>query len=491
MTAASLSAPRLRRRRGGRARRAPTRRNVELALLVLALAVPVAARAYVGLVVEGAVPPDLLPYGAGLGVVFLIAHLAVRRFATYADPLLLPIVALLNGLGLVMIARLDLAQQQAARDAGRRIPVPDAPAQLMWVAIGVAVFLAVLLVVRDHRALQRYTYTAMLAGIGLLLLPLLPGIGREINGARIWVGLGGFSFQPGEVAKLVLIVFFAGYLVLKREALAVAGRRVLGLELPRARDLGPILVAWAVSLGILIFQRDLGTSLLFFGAFVTLLYVATERRFWLVLGLGLVLGGAYVAYGIFGHVRTRIDIWIDPFADPSGRGYQLVQSLYSFANGGILGTGLGLGRPDLVPFAKTDFIVAALGEELGLTGLMALLVLYGILVERGLRAALGVRDGFGTLLATGLSVIFAIQLFVVVGGVTRLIPLTGLTTPFLSYGGSSLVANYALVALLLRISDAARRPVPPPYGPVPTQSTGPTGPTGPTGAPAPERGGRR
>ncbi|MDP9396845.1 MAG: FtsW/RodA/SpoVE family cell cycle protein [Actinomycetota bacterium] len=456
------------------ASRPHTGRNVELLLLVLALAIPLAAWAYVGLTIQGEVPPDLVRYAAGLGVLFLLAHLAVRFFAPYADPLMLPVVALLNGLGLVMIHRLDLAATENARGAGRALPRADAPVQLLWTTIGVALFLVVLLLVRDHRSLQRYTYTALVAGIGLLLLPLLPGIGREINGARIWISLGGLSFQPGEIAKLVLIIFFAGYLVLKRDALAVAGRRVLGLDLPRARDLGPILVGWAVSLAILVFQRDLGTSLLFFGAFVSLLYVATERRFWMVLGVLLVGGGGYVAYQLFAHVRTRVDIWLDPFADPDNRGYQLVQSLYSFANGGLTGTGLGLGRPDLVPYAKTDFIVSAFGEELGLTGLMALLLLYGVLVERGLRAALSVRDGFGTLLATGLSIIFALQIFVVVGGVSRLIPLTGLTTPFLSYGGSSLVANYALLALLLRISDAARRPAPATSAPARVRSDSPT-----------------
>ncbi len=453
----------------------PTRRNFELALLVFAVALPLAAWAYVGLTMQGAVPPDMVRYGAGLGGLFLVAHLAVRFFARYADPLLLPVVALLNGLGVVMIHRLDLVEQEAARQAGEAVPAGDAGAQLVWATIGIALFVAVLLVVRDHRVLQRYTYTAMVAGLGLLVLPLLPFVGTEINGARIWVRVAGFSFQPAEAAKLVLMVFFAGYLVVTRDALALAGRRVLGVDLPRGRDLGPIVVAWAIGLMILVFQRDLGTSVLFFGTFVCLLYIATERRSWMLLGVLLVAGGGYGAYSLFGHVHTRVDIWLDPFADPDGRGYQLVQALYSFANGGVLGTGLGLGRPDLVPFVKTDFIIAAFGEELGLTGLMALLLLYGIVVERGLRIAIGARDAFGKLLAAGLSIIFALQLFVVVGGVTRLIPLTGLTTPFLSYGGSSLVANYALVALLLRISDAARRPPPvPPSLPeeAPTQVVG-------------------
>jgi cell division protein FtsW (lipid II flippase) len=325
-------------------------------------------------------------------------------------------------------------------------------------------FVVVLLLVRDHRILQRFTYTAMLAGLLLLVLPLLPVIGTTINGSRIWIHFVGFSFQPGELAKLALLVFFAGYLVAKRDVLALAGRRVVGIDLPRARDLGPIIVAWAASLGVLVFERDLGTSLLFFGVFVALLYVATERLSWLLIGVLLFLSGSYLAWMLFAHVHERVDIWLHAFAprNVSNSSYQLVQGLFGMGSGGLLGKGLGQGRPDIVPFAKTDFIVAAIGEELGLTGLMALLVIYGVMVQRGLRSSIAVRDAFGKLLAAGLAFSMALQVFVVVGGVTRLIPLTGLTMPFLSYGGSSLVANWALIALLLRISDAARRPAPPP-----------------------------
>jgi cell division protein FtsW (lipid II flippase) len=329
----------------------------------------------------------------------------------------------------------------------------------------VVLFIAVLVVVRDHRILQRFTYTAMLGGLVLLLLPLLPVIGTTINGARIWIHVAGFSFQPGELAKLALLVFFAGYLVIKRDVLALASRRVAGIDLPRGRDLGPIIVAWAASLAVLVFERDLGTSLLFFGAFVALLYVATERLSWLLIGLALFLSGSFLAWSLFAHVKQRVDIWLDPTAhynDAIGGSYQLLQGLYGMGTGGILGKGLGQGRPDIVPYANTDFIVAAIGEELGLTGLMAVLLVYAIVVQRGLRTSIGVRDAFGKLLAAGLSFSMALQVFVVVGGVTRLIPLTGLTMPFLSYGGSSLVSNWALVAVLLRISDAARRPAPPP-----------------------------
>jgi len=363
-----------------------------------------------------------------------------------------------------MIHRLDLAYQDSAARAGVDAPTAAAPAQLTWTAIGVILFVVVLALVRDHRILQRFTYTAMVVGLGLLLLPLLPVIGGTINGARIWIRFAGFSFQPGELAKLALLVFFAGYLVVKRDVLALASRRVVGIDLPRARDLGPIIVAWAASLAVLVFERDLGTSLLFFGVFVALLYVATERTSWLLIGLGLFASGSYVAYLLFSHVNQRVDIWLHAFA-PRNIGdssYQLVQGLFGMGTGGLLGKGLGQGRPDIVPFAQTDFIVAAFGEELGLTGIMALLVVYAVVVQRGLRTAIAVRDAFGKLLAAGLAFSVALQVFVVVGGVTRLIPLTGLTMPFLSYGGSSLVSNWALVALLLRISDAARRPAPPP-----------------------------
>jgi cell division protein FtsW (lipid II flippase) len=294
------------------------------------------------------------------------------------------------------------------------------------------------------------------------LLPVLPIIGAEINGARIWIRVAGFSFQPGELAKLVLLVFFAGYLVVKRDVLSLASRHVAGIDFPRGRDLGPIVVAWAASMVVLVMERDLGTALLFFGIFVSMLYIATQRTSWLLIGLALFVGGAYVAYALFSHVQSRITIWIDPFSDPGNSAYQIVQSLYGFATGGILGTGLGQGRPETVPFAKSDFIMAAVGEELGLTGFFAILLLYAIIIQRGFRTAVAVRDGFGKLLAAGLAASLAIQVFVVVGGVIQLLPVTGLTTPFLAAGGSSLIASWMLIALLMRISDAARSPAPAP-----------------------------
>jgi cell division protein FtsW (lipid II flippase) len=439
-------------------------RNTELVLLVFSVGLAMAAYAAVGLAMDGALPTGMVGYGAGLAVLFGCAHVVLRRFAPYADPVLLPAVTVINGLGLAVIHRLDRGIADRAEAAGREVPAAAAPAQLTWTAVGVVVFAIVLVLVRDHRVLQRFTYTAMLLGLGLLLLPLLPVIGTTINGARIWIRVLGFSFQPGELAKIVLLVFFAGYLVVKRDVLALAGRRVLGIDLPRARDLGPVLVAWVASLGVLVFERDLGTSLLFFGIFIAMLYVATERLSWLLIGVGLFLFGAYVAWNLFDHVQRRVDIWLHAFAprNVNDDSYQLVQGLFGMGSGGILGEGLGQGRPEIVPYAQTDFIVSAIGEELGLTGLMALLLLYLVVVQRGLRASIAVRDSFGKLLAAGLAFTIALQVFVVVGGVTRLIPLTGLTVPFLSYGGSSLVANWALVAVLLRISDAARRPAPPP-----------------------------
>ena len=435
-----------------------TRRNVELLLLVVSIALAMGAYGLVGISQNGVWPPGLLGYGAGLALLTGGLHLVLRLKAPYADPVILPIAAALNGIGLAMIHRIDVARGDSGGEA-------LAPKQLVWAAIGVSLAAAIVLVLRDHRILRRYTFTAMVAGLGLLLLPLLPLIGTEINGARIWIRLGPLSFQPGEVAKIALTIFFAGYLVTHRDTLSLAGKKVLGLQLPRGRDLGPILIAWLASLAVLVFQRDLGTSLLFFGIFVALLYVATERVSWIAIGLALFVGGAFFAWTIFSHVQGRVRAWLDPF-DPEvydaefGGSYQLMQGLFGMANGGLVGTGLGAGSPDLVPYAESDFIVASLGEEMGLIGLFALLMLYLVLVERGMRTAIGVRDGFGKLLAGGLAFTVALQCFVVAGGVTRVIPLTGLTMPLLAYGGSSLVANWMIVGLLLRISDSARRPAP-------------------------------
>ena len=438
---------------------APTRRGTELSMLAFAAGLVTAAL----MLVEGnqneSLTLRIVWYGLAYLALFGIAHVAVRKWAPYADPLILPCVALLNGLGLVMIYRIDLAKAEAALQTESEWE-NAVPKQILWTAIAVAMFLAVLYVIKDHRTLTRYGYTFGLVGLFLLALPaVLPSaIAPTINGAKIWLRVGILSIQPGEFAKILLLIFFAAFLVSKRDLFIAAGRRVLGIDLPRARDLGPILFCWGVSVMVLVAEKDLGTSLLFFGTVLVMLYVATERAIWVGVGLSLFAVGCLVAYQLFSHVQVRVESWLDPFADPDGTGYQIVQALFGLGTGGIAGTGLGAGRPDIVPFANSDFITAAIGEELGFIGLAALLLVYMLLAMRGLRSAVAVRDTFGKLLGGGLSFALIMQVFVVVGGVTKLIPLTGITAPFLSAGGSSLLANYVLVALLLRISDAARRP---------------------------------
>jgi len=442
------------------------RRRTELAMLVFAVGVVLLAYASVGLSMTGRIPAGIVGYGLAFAVLMLLAHLAIRWLAPWADPLMLPLAALLNGLGIVMIYRL----QQSGRDgnAGRLIATMSTSTtllQLVWSTVGVAAFVAVLALVREPRTLQRYTYTFGAVGLLLLAIPaLLPASLSEVNGAKVWISIGSFSVQPGEFAKLALAVFFAGYLVAKRDVLSLAGRRVLGIDLPRARDLGPVLIAWVASLLILIFETDIGQSALFFGMFLVMLYIATQRTSWLLIGGALFLSGAFVASKLFAHVGERVTIWLHPF-DPQNvyhSSYQLVQGLYGMGFGGVLGTGLGNGQPYWTPLVQSDFIFTAFGEELGLTGLMAILLIYGLIVERGLRAAVAVRDPFSKLLAGGLAFVLALQVFVIVGGVTQLIPLTGITTPFLSQGGSSLVASWMLIAVLMRVSDTARRPAPQP-----------------------------
>ncbi|QKV93759.1 FtsW/RodA/SpoVE family cell cycle protein [Streptomyces sp. NA02950] len=440
----------------------PSRRNTELAMLVFAVIIPVFAYANAGLALSDEMPSGMLSYGIGLGLLAGVGHLVVRKFAPYADPLLLPIATLLNGLGLVIIWRLDQSKRLAARaESIGQVYAAAAPKQLMYSAMGVALFVAVLILLKDHRILQRYTYISMAAALVLLVMPVFF---PAKFGARIWVTVGSFSIQPAEFAKIVIAVFFAGYLMVKRDALALASRRFMGLYLPRGRDLGPILVVWGMSILILVFETDLGTSLLFFGMFVVMLYVATERTSWIVFGLLMSAAGAVGVATFEPHVQQRVDAWLDPFAAfKNGTSDQIAQALMSFGSGGVFGTGLGQGNSDLIGFAaNSDFILATVGEELGLAGTMAFLLLYGLIVERGVRTALAARDPFGKLLAIGLSAAFAIQIFVVAGGVMGLIPLTGMTMPFLAYGGSSVLANWALVAILIKISDTARRPAPTP-----------------------------
>ncbi|MBK7822434.1 MAG: FtsW/RodA/SpoVE family cell cycle protein [Tessaracoccus sp.] len=424
------------------------RRGVELALLLMAQTFGFAGWVITELNLYGELPSTLLPVAAvwyGMG---LAAHAVVRWRIPYADPIILPTVFLLNGLGLAMIYRID------------QIPEPprtDSATQLLWTALGLVLFAGVLIALRDHRRLQRYPYLLFISGLVLLLLPLVPGIGHKSGGAQIWIRVAGFSFQPAEVAKIILAIAFAAYFYEKREVLALAGRSFLGLQLPRARDLGPILVMWLASLGVMVFQNDLGTSLLFFGLFTVMIYVATERPAWPILAGILFIGAGLAAYEFTNHVPRRVNAWLDPFSDYDAN-LQIISAQFGFAWGGLFGRGWGLGRPGLTPLAKSDMIAAALGEEIGILGLMAIIMLYALLVARGCKAALTSPDGFGKLLAVGLSFVFALQVFAIIGGVSRLLPLTGLTTPFMSQGGSSLIANWIIVGILMVISHRARIP---------------------------------
>ena len=431
------------------------RRNTEVSLLILS--VLIAGGGYwltaLGKQSEQAqgpiLPAGLMVYMAVFAAMYAIAHIAVRRLAPGADPLFLPIAAMLNSLGFVLISRLEKTSRNA----------PDAGAQVRWLGVAVAVFVVTLLLIRDVRGLARYRYTWAAAGVVLLVLPSLPVLGREINGAQLWIRVGPLNFQPAEVAKIALVLFFAGYLAERRELLAVAKRRFGPIGVPEFRFFAPVAAAWAVSLLIMVNQKDLGSSLLFFGVFVVMIWVATSRPAYLIAGGLLFLVGAFIAYTAFDHVQVRIDIWRGPFAHFDGRGYQIVQSLFALATGGAWGTGLGLGRPDLIPFVQTDFIFSALGEELGLAGTTAVLTAYALFVSRGFGLATRCADDFSKLLVGGLTTIFGLQTALILGGVTNLIPLTGVTLPFMSYGGSSLLSNFILIALLIRVSDETTRQV--------------------------------
>ncbi|GAA4044172.1 putative FtsW-like protein [Agromyces sp. NDB4Y10] len=429
-------------------------RNLEFWLLLAACLINAGAIVLVQLGAMGRVDTQLVLLGAGLSALVFGLHIAMRFVARDADPFLLPIATLLNGLGIAMIYRIDIAYGDAGWQSA-------AVRQIVWSAIAIIAAIATILLLRNHRTLFRYTYVSGLIAIVLLLLPLVPGLGREVSGARVWIGFGDIAtFQPGEIAKIALAVFFAGYLVRNRDSLSMVGRRFLGMKFPRARDLGPLLVVWALSMSVIVFQRDLGTALLYFGLFLVMLYVATSRLSWVVLGLALFFGGAIIASQTLEYVNGRFRNWLDAFNpevyEAAGGSYQLVQGLFGLANGGLIGTGLGQGRPDLTPVPQSDYIIASLGEELGLAGVFVILGLYVLFVARGFRIGFAGQDDFGKLLGVGLSFVVALQVFIVVGGVTRVIPLTGLTTPFLAAGGSSLVANWIIVALLLRLSDTVR-----------------------------------
>jgi len=458
---------------GGISEFARSFRGVELILLVFASVLVTCALVLVEAEQNQHLSPQLLYLGLGYLGLFVGVHFVVRASAPHADPLMLPTVALLNGLGLIMIHRLDLAWDLRAAQSGNPGQSVNALRQLAWTALAAALLAVVLVKVGNHRVLSRYSYLCGVGGLALLLIPgVLPASVSEVNGAKLWLRLGQLSIQPGEFAKILIIVFTASFLVAKRELFQGAGRRVLRMDLPRGRDLGPLVVAWVLSIGVLALERELGASLLIFGVVLMMLYVATSRISWLLIGLVFFGVGCVVAFQAFGHVRDRVHTWLDPSADYNGGGYQVSQALFGLGTGGMGGTGLGAGHPELVPLANADFIFSSIGEELGLFGVSAILVLYLLLVMRGLKTALLCRDPFGTLLASGLSFTVGLQMFIVVGGVTNLIPLTGLTTPFLSYGGSSLLANYVLVGLLLRISDAAyqARSGPPPRARAPLAS---------------------
>jgi len=435
------------------------RSGAQLALTILALVLAAGATILVKLGLGARAGPKLAYFVALFAVGYLAGHFAIRRLAPAAEPAFFPAAGLLAGLGFAMIYRLDasLAIDQA-----------------WWMVIGLLAFIGTLAVVRDHRSLDGYTYTIGLLAVVLLLLPILPGIGLQINGARVWIHLGHLTFQPAEIGKVLIAVFLASFLNSRKEMLQMAPRRLGPFHLPQAKDLGPVLLAWGVALAVLFFEKDLGQSMLYFGIFVVMLWVATARPAYLLIGLVLFAAAALFAIATVSHVGDRVDVWLHA-TNPSfvfDKGFQLAQGEFAMATGGIGGTGLGQGLPGIIPYAATDFIFAAIGEELGVIGTTGVLLLFAVLVGKGLKTATEQADGFGKLLAAGLSTILGIQAFIIVGGITRVIPLTGVTLPFVSYGGSSLVSNFILLALLVRISSgpAPRRRrgrplIPPPAAP--------------------------
>lgn len=419
-------------------------RNAELSLLILALAITLGTYALVDLANAPKVSAALAGFAAAFIAMAIAGHFAIRRFAPQADPLLYSVAILLSGFGYGIIRRID----------------PHlAAAQLGWIAIGVGAFVLTLVFIRDYRVLGNFRYSMMVIGIGLLLLPLVPHLGTDLNrSALLWVHIGSVNFQPSEVAKVVLALFAAGYLAAKREVMTIATARIGPFGIPAPRHFGPLLMAWGLSLAVMFYEKDLGSSLLFFALFVVTLYVATSHASYVVVGIGLFSAGTWFAFTRFAHVAARFHDWLDPWKTFNGTGRQIAQSAFALGTGGFTGVGLGRGHPQLIdPFLRTlptDFIFAAIGEELGLLGTTAMLLLFGLIVVRGIHIALRSRESFGTLLAVGLTAIIGLQALLIMGGVSRLVPLTGITLPFVSYGGSSIVANFVLIALLMRVSDA-------------------------------------
>jgi cell division protein FtsW (lipid II flippase) len=415
------------------------RRNRELSLLILALIVGTGAMALVAAARKVERLELAVPFMITIAICYVAAHIVMRKAAQQADSLILPLAATLNTLGLAAVYRLA--------------PNGYGPTQVVWTATGVVFFVATLIVVRDYRILARYKYILGFIGVGLLLLPITP-LGATINGARLWIRMGSFSFQPGELAKICLVVFFAAYLAERKELLAIASRRIAGLHVPDLKHFGPLLVMWGLSLAVMFYERDLGSSMLFFSIFLVMLYIATARFVYMAFGGLLFLIGAFVGYQAFSHVQLRVTVWLDVFNPDliNDESFQLAQSLFALATGGLFGTGWGQGIPGDIPAAHTDFIFSVIGEELGLLGTSGVLLCFMLLVARGLRVAINARNDFGQLLGAGLTTILGVQTFIILAGVTRLLPLTGITLPFMSYGGSSLLSNFILIALLVRVS---------------------------------------
>ncbi len=436
------------------------RRNAELVMILVALGITLSAFAASGLALNGSIPAGMFGYGVTFGGLALATHAVMRFIAPYADPLILPCAVFLNGLGMAMVWRLNNGEEGDHAGVGT---------QLLWAAVGMLLCLAILFFIKEPRVLQRYPYITLLIALLLLGSPMIPGLGQEILGARRWVGFGSIQLQPSEFAKIALVIFLSGYLVMKRDVLSLANttlkiRQFKVIDLPRMRDMGPTVAAWCVAILILVVTKDLGTSLLMFGTFLAMIYVATQRSSWVIIGLSMFMAGATVAWAIFSHVQQRVTTWMTPFEneiiDAPGGSWQLVQGLFAMAEGGVIGTGMGQGEADTIFAADSDLIMVSFGEELGLTGVMAIVMVIFLLCERGLRVAMASREMFVKMMAAGISFVIAFQVFITMGGVTRLIPLTGMTTPFLSAGGSSLMASWIMLGLMLRMSDNARRPAP-------------------------------
>jgi cell division protein FtsW (lipid II flippase) len=431
---------------------APTRRrNTELLLVIAAVVVSLFGDVNVELAMNGKLPGSFGLVAALLTALAIGMHLAVRKWAPYADPLILPLCVLLTGVGLVMIHRLDISNAKVYNYGAL------APGQLRFTLISAVVFTAIMILLKHHRILQRYTYLLMAVALVLLAAPAFFSSGAY--GAKRWIQFGSITVEPAEFTKLAIIVFFAGYLMANRDALALVGRKVWGVSLPRGRNLGPILAIWAVCLMVLFFEVDLGTALLIFGIFIVMLYTATERTGWVVVGLVLAVAGAVVVGSSSAHVMSRVSSWLHPMdAFKDGTPDQAAQSLFALAHGGFLGTGLGQGQPWLIHFAdESDWIFGSIGEELGTTGLMAILLLYVLLAQRSMRSAIRLTDPFGKLLASGIGASIILQVFIVAGGVILLIPETGKALPFLAQGGSSLLASWVMAALMIKLSDSAGR----------------------------------